>query len=78
MRKKRGNVNEVAGLRACRELAPVAPANFAPARQDECDRVLFAVMVDAGSCAWLDLEEAAPNGRTDAQGWSDRGETLGA
>src|SRR6516165_1610260 len=57
VRKKRGNVNEVAGLRSRRELALVAPANLAPAREDECDGLLLAVVVDSSSCAWLDFEE---------------------
>src|SRR5689334_1978604 len=36
------------------------------------------MVVDAGSCAWLDLEEAAPNSRINAKGRPDRGETMGA
>jgi hypothetical protein len=60
-------VDEIAGLRARREFAALAPAYFAYAGQHICDGLLLAMMVNSGAGARLDLEHAAPHRRFDAE-----------
>src|SRR6202022_2357812 len=66
MRQEWRHVNEIAGLRARDEFAVRAPTHFAYARQNVCDGMLYAVMVNARPSALLDLEHARPQLRFDA------------
>ena len=52
--------------------APRAPADFADARQDICDRLLLSMMMDARTGSWFDLEQSAPQRRLDSELRRDR------
>jgi hypothetical protein len=60
-------VNEIAGFRARCELAVRAPTHFAYARQHICDGLLLAMMVNSRAGTLLDLKQAAPQRRFDAE-----------
>src|SRR5271170_3798255 len=60
-------MDEIAGLRARREFAIRAPAHFAYARQHVRDGLLLAMMVNSRASARVDLEQAAPHRRFDAE-----------
>ena len=64
-------MDEIAGFRGRGIFSPHTPADFADARQDVGDRLLLAMMVNARAGSWLDLEQAAPQHRIDAQLWRD-------
>ena len=66
-------MNEITGLRAIVEFAIRAPAHFAHARQNVCDGLLRAVVVNPRASARLDLEHAAPHRRIDAELRRNRG-----
>src|ERR1700689_2667029 len=72
------HVDEIAGLRARREFAALAPAYFAYAGQHICDGLLLAMMVNSGAGARLDLEHAAPHRRFDAELRRDGGQAFRA
>src|ERR1700733_7128091 len=61
------HVDEIAGLRARREFAALAPAHFAYAGQHICDGLLLAIVVNSRAGVRLDLEHAAPHRRFDAE-----------
>src|SRR5437660_1900116 len=73
-----GDMDEVARLRARNALALRPPPNFADARQNICDRLLLAMMMDAGACLWPDLKKAAPQGRVDTELRRDGSQAQGA
>ncbi len=64
-------MDEIAGFRGRGIFSPRAPADFANARQDVGDRLLLAMMVNARAGSRLDLEQAAPQHRVDAELWRD-------
>src|SRR5258707_705919 len=64
-------MDEIAGFRGRGIFAARAPADFANARQDVGDRLLLTMMVNAGAGSRLDLEQAAPQHRVDAELWRD-------
>ena len=72
------HMDEIAGLRARSEFPPLAPADLADAGQHVGDRLLLSVMMDAGTGPRLDLEQAAPQRRLDADLRCDRGQARGA
>src|SRR5277367_1940210 len=67
MQQECWHVNEIACLRARCEFAVRAPTHFGYARQNVCDGLLLAMMVNPCAGAWLDLEQAAPKRRCDAE-----------
>jgi hypothetical protein len=60
-------VNEISSPRARCKVAVRAPTHFACARQHICDGLLLAMMVNSRASARLDLEQAAPHRRLDAE-----------
>ena len=71
-------MDEIAGFRARAVFSPRAPADFADARQDVCDRLLLSMMVNSRTGSRLDLEQPAPQRRFDAELRRDRGQAHGA
>ena len=53
-------MNEVAGFRAGNVFAARSPANFADTCEHIGDRLLLTMMMDAGACSRLDLEQPGP------------------
>ena len=60
-------MNEIADSRARCELAVRSPTHFAHAQQHICDGLLLAMMMNSRAGALLDLEQAAPQCRIDAE-----------
>ena len=60
-------MNEIARLRASAAFAFRAPAHFAYAGQHICDGLLLAMMVNSRTGTLLDLKQAAPQRRFDAE-----------
>ena len=78
MGQERRNVNEIAGLRTRCEFAVRAPPHFTHARQNVCNGLLRAMMVNSRAGARLYLEYAAPHRRFDAELRRNRGLALRA
>src|SRR5882724_12159130 len=72
------NMNEVAGLPVRYEFTSCTPANLADAGQHISDRLLFSMMVNSGPRSRFNLEQAAPDGRSNAQRRCDSLATFGA
>src|SRR5436190_23156574 len=56
VRQEGGDMNEIAGLCTRNRFSSFAPADFADAGEDVGDRLLLAVMVNAGPGSWSYLE----------------------
>src|ERR1700731_4305664 len=78
VRQEGGDVNEIAGLCACDRFALYPPAYFAGAGEDVGDRLLLAMVMNARPRSRCDLEQAAPDGRSDTKCRRDGGATFGA
>ena len=70
-------MNKIAGSCTCDRFASFAPADFADARKNIRDRVLFPVMMNSRPGPWFYLEHPAPDGGRDTERRRDRGTTLG-
>lgn len=70
-------MDEIASLRARGVFASRPPAYLADARQDISDRLLLSMMVNAGACSRLDLEQPAPQRRLNAELRGDRRQANG-
>ena len=71
-------MNEIANRRTCYEFTSCTPAYLADAGQHVGNRLLLAMMMNPCPRSRLDLEQAAPDGRLDAECRCDRGATFGA
>jgi hypothetical protein len=71
-------MDKVAGVRGRGKLAALSPTDRAIALERVGDRLLLAVMMDAGLGAWLDDEYSAPKRGGDTIVNRDGGTTLGA
>src|SRR6267154_3543 len=78
MEQESRNVNEVAGLRVRYEFTSCTPANLADAGEHIGDRLLLSMMVNSGPRSRFDLEQAAPDGKSNAQRRCDSLATFGA
>ena len=71
-------MNEITGLRACREFSSFAPPNFADAGENVGDRLLQSMMVNSCPGSRIDLEQSAPDSRRYAELGSDSRTAYGA
>lgn len=69
-------MDEIARLRLRCGLAPGTPADITSAGEDEGDRFLVSVMVQAGLRSRLDFEQSAPDGRINSLCRRDRSVAL--
>src|ERR1700730_15722312 len=69
---------EIDGLCTRDRSSCVAPADFADAREDVGDRLLFSVMMYSGPESRSHLEQTAPDGRRNAKHRRDSGAAFGA
>jgi hypothetical protein len=77
VRQPRRNVDKVAGVRGRGKLAALSPTDRAIALEHVGDRLLLAVMMDAGLGPGLDDKYSAPKRGVDAIVSRDGGTTLG-
>jgi hypothetical protein len=70
-------MNKIAGPCTRDRFSSLAPANFADARKNVRDRLLFSVMMNSCPGPRFHLEQPAPDGGRDTERRRDRGTTLG-
>src|SRR5262245_24815404 len=78
MRKKGRDMNEIAGLCACRKFSSFTPTHFASAGEDVGDRLLLSMVVNSSPRSRSDSEQTAPDSRRDAQRGSYSRTAFGA
>jgi hypothetical protein len=56
MRQEGGDMDEITSPCARKEFSSGTPADITDAGKNECDRILIAMVVNAGACRWADFE----------------------